>query len=85
MERILAEEETQESQQGTSHASKILQVSSLWKNRNDGYDLKVETSIGNTPIEWNGSSYYQSCENMFWLIHDDNKFAGKPPTNSYIW
>ena len=28
------------------------------------------------PIMW---------KNMFWLIHDDNKFAGKPPTNSYIW
>ena len=28
------------------------------------------------PIMW---------KNMFWLIHDDKKFAGKPPTNSYIW
>ena len=27
------------------------------------------------PIMW---------KNMFWLIHDDNKFAGKPPTNWYI-
>ena len=49
--------------------------------------LKVKTSIGNAPIskmKWKLSLPIM-WKNMFWLIHDDKKFAGKPPTNSYIW
>ena len=42
--------------------------------------LKVKTSIGNAPISKN-----EMEANMFLLIHDDKKFAGKPPTNWYIW
>ena len=51
--------------------------------------LKVKTSIGNAPISKNEMealiTNHDLWKNMFWLLHDDKKFAGKLPTNSYIW
>ena len=50
------------------------------------YQLKVKTSIGNAPISKNEMELLLPImwKNMFWILHDDTNFDGKPPTNWYI-